>query len=740
MSTEYVKCAHRTIPEDGNFANRKRLVICCDGTWNNSNNGGVPTNVSRLSSAVAHKCCSGMPQVVYYHRGPGTEEDKWASFVGGLFGLGVKQRYQDIVDCYRFICDNYNPGDEIIIVGFSRGAFTARSLAGMVCTLGFLNRSGLSSLGQIYNDYKAFNDWTDPRIFDPKKHLLGFNHDQLKMKIEKQYMTEIQPLEDKLDADKVGDLSEEELWDVERDLVKLLERYDKATSHEALEKQLYQDKKELFTKMTQFKRTDGSMKFRSMAEAYRQQLSDYELCLTRMEDNGSNVTSHKAVEGKIKAVGVWETVGSLGIPKMPWCNWHGASRSAAELRFASYNVHPNIDHAFHALALDEFRSPFSPTLWRCKRSNKNTQLRQVWFPGCHSNVGGGTDSQQISKIALGWMADQLTSVGVEFSTCEMQRIFSTISHGDTIRPWGLGEITSPTSLVTTGLDRVWNTISAPYFAYHGQYAENSARKPHFYEDDGQKKLLTHTEELVHPCVRVRYLYNGLGLDDKAEWRCNALTGRGWELKLDRGVGPDKIRPGRDPKIVDKYRTVGGSVTSIHQQYPKTLAAEGQLVNTEQPSEVHLWQLKYPENAYTWTHPEGKVLEEEQIGMWERMFIRINDNHVDLKEISDEQKMQKQTQGDRLRDMATNNVYHALGMVDWIVKTTIGAVFVTRPDKQYPLGYPLKHGYYDFVSWQKGLKQDDSEVGPSAKDSAKDAHASKDGDVHVHYHWLNDGTQ
>ncbi|KAK1722463.1 uncharacterized protein BDZ83DRAFT_582973 [Colletotrichum acutatum] len=708
MSTEYVKCAHRTIPEDGNFANRKRLVICCDGTWNNSNNGGVPTNVSRLSSAVAHKCCSGMPQVVYYHRGPGTEEDKWASFVGGLFGLGVKQ---DIVDCYRFICDNYNPGDEIIIVGFSRGAFTARSLAGMVCTLGFLNRSGLSSLGQIYNDYKAFNDWTDPRMFDPKQHLLGFNHDQLKMKIEKE------------------------------DLVKLLERYDQATSHEALEKRLFKDKEELFTKMTQFKRTDGSMKFRLMAEAYRQQLSDYELCLTRMVDDGNEVISHRAVEGKIKAVGVWETVGSLGIPKMPWCNWQGASRSAAELRFASYNVHPNIDHAFHALALDEFRSPFSPTLWRCKRSNTNTQLRQVWFPGCHSNVGGGSDSQQISKIALGWMADQLTSVGVEFSTCEMQRIFSTISHGDTIRPWGLGEITSPTSLVTTGLDRLWNTISAPYLAYHGQFAESSARTPHFYRDDDGKKLLTHTEELVHPCVRVRYLYNGLGLDDKAEWRCNALTGRDWELKLDRGVSPTKTRPGRDPKIVDKYKTVGGSVTSVHQQYPETRAAEGQLVNTEQPSEDELWQLKSPKNTYTWTHPEGKVLKEEQIGMWERMFIDINDDHVDLKKRSDEQKMRKQTHGDRLRDMATSNVYHALAMIDWIVKTSIGAVFVTRPDKQYPLGYPLKHGYYDFVSWQKGLTQGNSEVGPSAKDSAKDdVHAAKDGDVHVHYHWLNDGTQ
>lgn len=51
----------------------------------------VLTNVGRLSAAVAHKCCTGMPQVVYYHRGPGTDESKTASVLGGLLGLGVKQ-------------------------------------------------------------------------------------------------------------------------------------------------------------------------------------------------------------------------------------------------------------------------------------------------------------------------------------------------------------------------------------------------------------------------------------------------------------------------------------------------------------------------------------------------------------------------------------------------------------------------------------------------------------------------
>jgi uncharacterized protein (DUF2235 family) len=87
-----------------------------------------------------------------------------------MFGIGVTQ---DIVESYRFICDNYNPGDEIIIIGFSRGAFTARSVAGMVCSLGFLNRSGLDQLPHIFHDYETWQDWGGAK-YDPDDHLVGF--------------------------------------------------------------------------------------------------------------------------------------------------------------------------------------------------------------------------------------------------------------------------------------------------------------------------------------------------------------------------------------------------------------------------------------------------------------------------------------------------------------------------------------------------------------------------------------
>ncbi|GJC96423.1 peptidoglycan binding domain-containing protein [Colletotrichum higginsianum] len=86
---------------------------------------------------------------------------------------------------------------------------------------------------------------------------------------------------------------------------------------------------------------------------------------------------------------------------MPWEKLR-RDRSADELRFASIDVHPNVEYAFHAIALDEWRTAFKPTLWG-KKNNTSTHLRQVWFPGSHSNVGGGFEDQQIATIAMACM-------------------------------------------------------------------------------------------------------------------------------------------------------------------------------------------------------------------------------------------------------------------------------------------------------------------------------------------------
>ena len=63
-------------------------------------------------------------------------------------------------------------------------------------------------------------------------------------------------------------------------------------------------------------------------------------------------------------------------------------------------MHENVDYAFHALALDEYRTAFTPTMWELGEDNKNTTLRQVWFPGNHGDVGGGWEDEQAANIAL----------------------------------------------------------------------------------------------------------------------------------------------------------------------------------------------------------------------------------------------------------------------------------------------------------------------------------------------------
>ena len=157
-------------------------------------------------------------------------------------------------------------------------------------------------------------------------------------------------------------------------------------------------------------------------------------------------------------------------------------------------MHPNVEHAFHAIALDEWRSSFECTMWG-KKKNDSTQLRQVWFPGSHCNVGGGWPDQQVATIALACsfpnpflpfpypnlteppgMADQLTSIGVEFSKVEMNRIFYELRPGARAHKWGLGPIRDPSG-ATAFPDKAWGVLAAPYRKYMNGSTDYPTRKP-----------------------------------------------------------------------------------------------------------------------------------------------------------------------------------------------------------------------------------------------------------------------
>ncbi|MBC6430730.1 DUF2235 domain-containing protein [Nostoc sp. HG1] len=125
----------------------KRLVICCDGTWQQLTSL-YPSNVVKLAQSVKPIASDGVTQIIFYDQGIGTEGQK---VLGGATGLGIDR---NIEDCYRFLSLNYVSGDEIYLFGFSRGAYTVRSLAGMIYCSGLLDRPHITKAHEAYELYR----------------------------------------------------------------------------------------------------------------------------------------------------------------------------------------------------------------------------------------------------------------------------------------------------------------------------------------------------------------------------------------------------------------------------------------------------------------------------------------------------------------------------------------------------------------------------------------------------------
>ena len=265
----------------------KRLVVCCDGTWNFPDQQS-PTNVTKVALAVAPEDHTGGEQRVFYHRGVGT--GRWERLRGGASGLGVSR---DVRDTYRFIVQNYEPGDELFFFGFSRGAFTARSTAGFVRNAGILRPDYVDRVDEAYALYRSRTDTKTPR------------------------------------------------------------------GREA----------------TLFRRS-------------------------------------YSYETRIRFIGVWDTVGALGIPVD---GFNLATLFNRRFMFHNTDLSTSVDSAYHALAIDEQRRPFKPTLWNQQNDAPKSQVvQQVWFPGVHSDLGGGYTDHALSDVALLWMVDRARSCGLEF--------------------------------------------------------------------------------------------------------------------------------------------------------------------------------------------------------------------------------------------------------------------------------------------------------------------------------------
>jgi len=271
---------------------KKHLIVCCDGTWNTpeqSENGQIcPTNVVKMASALTPLARDGTPQIVFYHDGVGTSSGfDLSHWIGGAFGAGLSKI---ILDAYRFLVDNYSDGDELYFFGFSRGAYTVRSLAGLVRNCGLLKKIHAEKIPDAYGLYRREDRPAEP---------------------------------------------------------------------------------------------DGEE-----ARTFREQFSR---------------------EVTIKCIGVWDTVGALGIPDH-------VLRHLTEQRWQFHDVKLSriVEHAYHALAIDERREDFRPTLWEQQPDAGNQTLEQVWFAGVHCNVGGGYEESGLSDLAFLWMKAQAETCGLTF--------------------------------------------------------------------------------------------------------------------------------------------------------------------------------------------------------------------------------------------------------------------------------------------------------------------------------------
>lgn len=258
----------------------KRIAFCADGTWDGSGNN---TNVYRIFKAMKISAS----QMPFYDDGVGTDGHPLDRLAGGAMGLGL---FTKIKDGYTKIAQVYEQGDDLFLFGFSRGAYTARALGGMIATCGLPTHS--------------FSDAVVDTAFDAYRN-------------------------------------------------------------------------------------------RDRRDAILAQLN----------------TQCNLFKPKIQMVGVWDTVGALGIPAL------AGGIDKLQFGFLDTSLSPAIVHAYHALSIDERRCEFPATLWSTPPIDGQV-LEQVWFTGVHCDVGGSypgdPDGTALSDITLGWMMCKAAALGIEF--------------------------------------------------------------------------------------------------------------------------------------------------------------------------------------------------------------------------------------------------------------------------------------------------------------------------------------
>jgi len=189
----------------------KRISIFCDGTWNRLS-AKYPTNVVLAAQLVKPVGDDGIRQITYYNQGVGTSyliNENIERVLAGAFGWGL---FDKIADAYRFLVFNYEPGDEVYIFGFSRGAFTARSLGGLIRKCGIVTRDRLEMVDEAFAFYKDNREEAHPDGVLAQQFRMENSQDML-MKEEDRTFRRDKGIPDELNSQPLFTLTYLGVWD-----------------------------------------------------------------------------------------------------------------------------------------------------------------------------------------------------------------------------------------------------------------------------------------------------------------------------------------------------------------------------------------------------------------------------------------------------------------------------------------------------------------------------------------------
>ncbi|WP_298775938.1 DUF2235 domain-containing protein [uncultured Shewanella sp.] len=155
----------------------------------------------------------------------------------------------------------------------------------------------------------------------------------------------------------------------------------------------------------------------------------------RQQEANKFIKQHQSKACDIHFIGVWDTVAALGLPNRILVQFL-SSIPACKHQFHDFKISANVKHAYHALAIGETRGIFSPLLWRQKAHPTQT-LKQVWFSGVHSDIGGGYENDGLSNIPLFWMLEQAIHHGLMVKpNLPIKQNIQDVMHNEVSRGWG----------------------------------------------------------------------------------------------------------------------------------------------------------------------------------------------------------------------------------------------------------------------------------------------------------------